>query len=494
MVRALAIRRSTGTGTGSGTGFCRPAANATFGRLRRVPIANLTKREREVAMLVAQGLTNREIAATLFIAERTAESHLEQIRRKLELHSRVQVAAWVAADGLDTNGDEASGPLPAGSADPPPVVQSQRRLPRRVGAVIIVVAASASLVAGLALARHRLSTKAAVGPDIAAVAGTGQRAFSGDGRQATVSPLVRPVAVAVGADGEVYIAEGNRVRKLSQDGRITTLAGTGTAGSEGDGGPATRAELNAPQGLTVDSVGNVYIAETLGNRVRVVRPDGVITTTAGTGEPGYAGDGKRANASKLNLPTGLAIVFDNSLLIADTANNVIRKVGRDGVISTVAGTGEAAYRGDGGPAFYAAFHAPGGIAFDDEGNLYVGDTLNERIRRIDVRGQISTVAGTGEAGYGGDGGPAISAELNLAANPLQGMGQGLAVGPGGEIVVADAMNHRIRRLRAEGLMTTVARTKTPLGVAVDPQGTIYVADADDNRVLRISSIQAAGGR
>jgi sugar lactone lactonase YvrE len=444
-------------------------------------------------MLVAQGLTNREIAATLFIAERTAESHVEQIRRKLGLHSRFQVAAWVAADGLDTNGDKAPSPPPTGGADQPSVVQSRRRLPRRVGAVIIAVAASASLLVGLVVARDRLSTKAAVGPTIATVAGTGQRAFSGDGR-ATVSPLVRPVAVAVGPDGEVYIAEGNRVRQVKQDGRITTLAGTGTAGSEGDGGPATRAELNAPQGLAIDSAGNVYIAETLGNRVRVVRRDGVITTAAGTGEPGYAGDGVRANDAKLNLPTGLAIGFNNSLLIADTGNNVIREVGRDGVVSTVAGTGEAAYRGDGGPAMYAAFHAPGGLAFDDEGNLYVGDTLNERIRRIDVKGQISTVAGMGEAGYRGDGGPAINAELNLAANPLQGMGQGLAVGPGGEVVVADALNHRIRRLHPGGLMSTVAPTKTPMGVAVDPQGTIYVADADDNRVLRISSIQAGGGR
>lgn len=461
--------------------------------LRRVPTSKLTKREHEVALLVAQGLTNREIAATLFIAERTAESHVEQIRGKLGLHSRVQVAAWVAADGVDTKHDEASSAPPAGSADQPLNVQSRRRLPRGMVAVIITVAVSASLLAGLALAHNRLSTKATVGPAIATVAGTGERAFSGDGRQATASPLVRPVAVMVGPDGEVYIAEGNRVREVMPDGRITTLAGTGTAGSEGDGGPATRAELNAPQGLAIDSAGNVYIAETLGNRVRVVRRDGVITTAAGNGEPGYAGDGRRANNANLNLPTGLAIGFDNSLLIADTGNNVIRQVGRDGVINTLAGTGEAAYRGDGGPALYGAFHAPGGLAFDDEGNLYVGDTLNERIRRIDVRGQISTVAGTGEAGYSGDGGPAINAELNLATNPLQGIGQGLAVGPGGEVVIADAMNHRIRRLHAEGLITTVALTKTPLGVAVDPQGTIYAADAEDNRVLRISSIHAAGG-
>ena len=133
----------------------------------------------------------------------------------------------------------------------------------------------------------------------------------------------------------------------------------------------------------------------------------------------------------------------------------------------------------------ALLNAPGGLAFDDEGNLYIADTLNERVRRIDVNGQIATVAGTGVAGYGGDTGPAIYAALNLASNPLEGMGQGLAVGPRGDVFIADALNHRVRRLGVDGTMITIAQMKTPLGVAVDPQGTVYVADADDNRVRRI---------
>ena len=151
----------------------------------------------------------------------------------------------------------------------------------------------------------------------------------------------------------------------------------------------------------------------------------------------------------------------------------------------MAGTGEAGYRGDGGPALYAVLHAPGGLAFDDEGNLYIADTLNQRIRRVNVNGQIATVAGTGVAAYGGDGGQAIYAELNLATNPLEGMGQGLAVGPTGDVFIADGVNHRLRKLGLSGVITTVAVMHTPLGVAVDPHGAVYIADADDNRVLRI---------
>jgi len=305
------------------------------------------------------------------------------------------------------------------------------------------------------------------------VAGTGERAFSNDGRQASASPLVHPLALAIGPAGEIYIAEGNRIREVKADGRLTTFAGTGTAGSGGDGGPAAQAQLNMPQGLAVDSVGNVYIADTLNNRVRRVDVNGTITTVAGSGEV------------TLNYPTGLAIGFNDTLFIADTGNNVIRRIGSDGVIHTFAGTGEAGYRGDAGDALDAVLHAPGGIAFDGEGNLYIADTLNQRIRRVDVNRQIGTVAGTGASGYLGDGRPASLAELNLATNPLAGMGQGLAVDSRGDVFIADALNRRVRRIDVKGTITTIARMRTPLGLAVDGQGLVYVADADDNRVSRI---------
>jgi len=235
----------------------------------------------------------------------------------------------------------------------------------------------------------------------------------------------------------------------------------------------------------VDSAGNVYIADTLNHRVRRVDAAGTIATVAGTGEAGYVGDGKPGREAQLNLPTGLAIGFGDTLYIADTGNNVVRRLGPDGEIHTVAGTGEAGYRGDAGRAVDAVLHAPGGLAFDGEGNLYIADTLNQRVRRIDVSGQIETVAGTGVSGYLGDGRPGIYAELNLASNPLEGMGQSLAVDAQGDLFIADALNQRVRRLDLRGVITTMAQMRTPLGLAVDTQGRVYVADAEDNRVRRI---------
>ena len=451
-----------------------------------VETTKLTRREREVASLVAKGLTNREIASRLFISERTAESHVEQLRGKLGFHSRSQVAAWVAAQGLTTEGGAAPADVPIRSAMETPSTEAHPALARRRGYIAALgVVLIAVLLTGLALANGWLATTPPRGQKIVTVAGTGLRAFSPDGGLAASAALVRPVAVATGPRGEIYIAEGNRVREVDPDGRITTLAGTGDAGHDGDGGPGAQARLTTPQGLAVDSAGRVYIADTLGNRVRRVDADGTIRTVAGTGDAGYAGDGKPAIDAKLNLPTGVAIGFGDSVFISDTGNNVVRQLGIDGIIRTVAGTGEAGYRGDGGPALYAVLHAPGGLAFDDEGNLYIADTLNQRIRRVNVNGQIATVAGTGVAAYGGDGGQAIYAELNLATNPLEGMGQGLAVGPTGDVFIADGVNHRLRKLGLSGVITTVAVMHTPLGVAVDPHGAVYIADADDNRVLRI---------
>jgi DNA-binding CsgD family transcriptional regulator/DNA-binding beta-propeller fold protein YncE len=445
---------------------------------------SLTRREREVAILVGQGLTNREIATRLFISERTAESHVEQIRGKLGFHSRVQIATWVTAGSLGMD-DSASSVPAVGSAGKTSAAERTRPRASRRLVVASSIGVVAVLVGGLALAYAWLSPPATLGPRIVTVAGTGQRAFSSDGHLASASALVHPLALAVGPAGEIYIAEGNRIRKVKKDGLITTFAGTGTAGNVGDGGPAVQAQLDMPQGLAVDSAGNVYIADTLNHRVRRVGADGMITTVAGTGEAGYAGDGKPGLVAKLNLPTGLAIGFGDTLFIADTGNNVVRQIALDGAIHTVAGTGEAGYRGDPGDALDAVLHAPGGIAFDGEGNLYIADTLNQRVRRVDVNGQIGAVAGTGASGYLGDGRPASLADLNLASNPLGGMGQALAVDSQGDVFIADALNHRVRRIDVNGTISTIAQMRTPLGLAVDAQGFVYVADADDNRVSRI---------
>jgi len=151
----------------------------------------------------------------------------------------------------------------------------------------------------------------------------------------------------------------------------------------------------------------------------------------------------------------------------------------------VAGTGEAGYRGDAGRAGDAVLHAPGGLAFDNEGNLFIADTLNQRVRRVDVNGQIESIAGTGVPGYLGDGRAATFGELHLATNPLEGIGQGIAVDSQGDVFIADALNGRVRRVDVLGNIDTIAQMTTPLGVAVDAQGLVYVADADGNRVSRI---------
>ncbi|HYM96900.1 MAG TPA: LuxR C-terminal-related transcriptional regulator [Candidatus Sulfotelmatobacter sp.] len=446
---------------------------------------NLTRREREVAILVGQGLTNREIAVRLFISERTAESHVEQIRGKLGVRSRAQIAVWVAAGGLTGSGPPPASVSPARETPPPTLDRPQIRLQGRRAVIVSTALAGIAVLALLAVWLSWLSAPHATQSLGTTVAGTGERAFSSDGGQATASSLVRPLAVAVGPSGEIYIAEDSRIREVNKDGRISTFAGTGTSGYSGDLAPAAQAQLNMPQGLAVDSAGNVYISDTLNDRVRRVDADGTITTVAGTGVAGYAGDGGPGREATLNLPTGLAIGFNDALFIADTGNNVVRQLGPDGIIRTVAGTGEAGYRGDGGPADYAVLHSPGGVAFDAEGNLYIADSLNQRVRRVDVNGQIATVAGTGTAGYAGDGGPAVYAELHMATNPLEGMGQGLAVDSQGDVFIADATNHRVRRVDVSGNIRTVVQMDTPLGLAVDPRGAVYVADADDNRVRRV---------
>jgi len=451
----------------------------------RVAPPNLTRREKEVASLVALGLTNREIATRLFISERTVESHVEQIRGKLGFSSRVQVAAWVAAQEHRIGDAEHSAPAVVRPTSPPPERRGRRwsrtfKLSASAG-----IALSAVLVILLALTQGWFSPPTLQTLPISTVAGTGESGFSGDGGKAGATPLVRPLAIAFGTAGEIYIADGNRIRVVDADSRIGTLAGTGVAGSAGDGGPAAAAQLNVPQGLAVDSEGNVYVADTLNNRVRRVDPKGTITTVAGTGEAGYDGDGKPGPEARLHLPTGLAIGFGGALLIADTGNNVVRQLGPDQVIRTVVGTGEAGYRGDGGPANYAVLHSPSGLAFDQEGNLYVADSLNQRVRRVDVNGQISTVAGSGTPGFLGDGGPGEYAELDLVGNPFEGIGQGLAVDSRGNVFIADALNHRVRKLDLRGFMSTVAVMGRPVGVAVDFQGLVYVADVSDSRVRRI---------
>ena len=278
--------------------------------------------------------------------------------------------------------------------------------------------------------------------DIITFAGTGTLGFGGDGGPATNAELAEPAAVAVDQNGNVYIADtfNDRVREVSATtGDITTIAGTGAAGSSGDGGLATAAELDLPTGVAVDTNGNVYISDLINNVVReVIKATGDIIAYAGSGTAGYSGDGGSATAAKLTHPEQLALDTKNNLYIADTGNNVVREViEATGEIITYAGTGTAGTSGDGGLATAAELSGPYGVAVDPSGNVYIATNKGNVVREVDATTKdISTIAGTGTAGFSGDGGPATAAELN---DPL-----GLAVDNNGNLVIADGLNSRVR--------------------------------------------------
>jgi len=264
---------------------------------------------------------------------------------------------------------------------------------------------------------------------ITTVAGNGQYGFSGDGGPATAARLSYPSGVAVATDGSLLIGDyGNhRIRRVGPDGRITTVAGNGQAGFSGDGGPATAAHLNCPHSVAIGADGSLLIADYHNHRIRRVGPDGRITTVAGNGESGFSGDGGPATAARLNYPPGVAIGADGSVLIADYFNDRIRRVGPDGRITTVAGNGESGFSGDGGPATAARLTWPGGVAVGADGTLLIADSLNLRTRRVGPDGRITTVAGNGENGFSGDGGPATAARLSYTS--------GVAVGTDGSVLI-----------------------------------------------------------
>lgn len=283
---------------------------------------------------------------------------------------------------------------------------------------------------------------------VTVIAGTGRAGYSGDGGQATAAQLNAPSDAIPAPDGSVYIADtsNDRIRKIAPNGIITTIAGTSPAGFAGDGGAATAARLNGPFALLLDSAGNLYFTDYLNYRVRRISPSGTITTIAGSGRLSLSGDGGPATAAD-GAPMWMAFGPDGSLYLTDDGdarffgNSRVRRVAPNGTISTVAGTGVDGFSGDGGQARSAQFRSVGGVAVDSNGNIFISDPLNGRIRRVDPNtGIITTFAGTGTAGAGGDGGPAIQAQLNL---PF-----GMTTDPQGNVYVADRNNLKIRRIDA----------------------------------------------
>lgn len=340
-------------------------------------------------------------------------------------------------------------------------------------------------------------TAAPSGNRITTVAGSGTAGFGGDGGPAATASLRCPFGVALDGRGSLYIADyqNHRVRRVDPNGIITTVAGDGAKGYGGDGGPATAASLKDPAGVALDGEGNVYIADRSNQRVRKVGPDGIITTVAGDGTPGFGGDGGPATVASLNFPHAMVVDGAGDLYIADDYNHRVRKVAADGIITTVAGDGADGFSGDGGPAVAASLHFPHAVAFDGIGNLYIADRYNYRVRKVSPEGIITTVAGNGTIGFSGDGGPAATAALNLP--------QCVVVDGVGNLYITDYGNERVRRVGTDGIITTVAGAGAkgfggdggpaalamldqPLGIAVDVTGELYIADFGNHRVRKVS--------
>ena len=357
----------------------------------------------------------------------------------------------------------------------------------------------------IAVVASPLAAQSGTATIIETVAGTDALLDGGDGGAATAAMLNRPEGVALDRAGNLYIADtfSHRIRKVdAATGNISTVAGSGEPGFGGDGGPATAARLYYPNGIAVDGTGNLHIADTYNHRIRKVdATTGSISSVAGTGTPGFGGDDGAAVSAMLNWPHGVAVDGNGNLHIADRNNHRIRKVDAvTGNISTVAGTGMLGFGGDGGPATAARLLWPHGVAVDGAGNLYIAGRFNQRIRKVNAAtGNISTVAGTGTPGFSGDGGGAAAATLNYPS--------GVAVDRSGNLLIADASNHRIRRVAAAtGSISTVAGTgtpdfggdggaavaamlNTPGGVAVDGAGSLYIADTYNHRIRRVRTVR-----
>lgn len=273
------------------------------------------------------------------------------------------------------------------------------------------------------------------------IMGTDFEDFPVEGGLAKDSPLHHASNMEYDAPGNLFIA-GDHVPvtfKVDTTDRVYTVAGTAEYGYTGDGGPAREAELSTPFGVLPDAMGGLYISDVDANVIRYVDAAGIIHTAAGTGEGGYAGDGGPATAALLNGPSRLQFGPDGALYFCENRNHVIRRLNRDGTLVTVAGTGERGYSGDGGPAAAAELDTPYDIQFAPNGDLYVADTGNNVIRRIDTAGVISTVAGDGEPTFAGDGGPAATCSLRRPS--------ALFFDPAGSLWIADTSNHRIRRIQ-----------------------------------------------
>ncbi len=332
------------------------------------------------------------------------------------------------------------------------------------------------------------------------VAGTGEKGFSGDNGPATAARLADPSGLTVGPDGAIYFCDtaNHVVRRIAPDNTITTVVGTAKPGYTGDGGPATLATLNEPYEVRFDKAGNLFVVERLNHTVRRVDHNtNVITTLAGTGKPGFSGDGGPATQAQLRDPHSIQFGPDGALYIADVLNHRIRKVDMTtGVITTFAGTGEKKSPTDGAPLEGSPLHGPRALAFDPAGDLYVALREGNAIWRIDTkRATLHHVAGTGKKGFTGNDGPAKSAELS---GP-----KGIAIAVDGTIYFADTESHTIRSIdpamwtihllagtseKGDGPTNAPAaacKLNRPHGICVTPDNTVLIGDSGNHRIRAV---------
>jgi trimeric autotransporter adhesin len=328
-------------------------------------------------------------------------------------------------------------------------------------------------------------------------AGTGGGGFSGDGGPATAAWLYNPYGVTLDKDGSLYICDNGmrQIRKVSPafGGIITTVAGNGTAGFGGDGHQAIYAQINGAWDVAVDKNGNIYIADAGNNRIRKVSPDGIMSTFAGTGAAGYNGDGIPATTANLNGPTGICVDDTGNIIIAERYSRRIRKIDTFGMISTVAGTGAAGFTSDGAKADTASLNNTTRVRLDKTGAIYFSD--NDRIRKINTTGQLVTVVGNGIAGNSGDGGPATAASVGVSA---------FCIDSSGNIFFADGGHDVVRKISPEGTINRyagsgvggysgdggdalAAKLRSCQGVAAAPNGDVFIGDVGNNRIRMVTT-------